>query len=301
MNDLITSMAENFEATDSRCLFCAGQVLPTGHVCGDRPSLRVGRCHGCDLVQVMEFDHATESHYAADDYFPADADPVYAREASWNLKRIEKCLALLPAPASRKVLDFGCGVGGFLKRAQPHFARVVGFDLSNRLIDAHQGAGMPCVADLADVPADTDTIVLFHVLEHVPRPWALVSDLLARFPAVDRVVVETPHTGEALLTWFDSAPYRLNHHSADHVYYFTAQSLRAVLEKAGLRILVDTQLQRYSLGNTFGWLYQGGGGGQNRWAAFNEKSFHDAYESALALAGVADSLFMIGEPVKVAR
>ena len=270
--------------------------MPTGHACGDRPELPVGRCENCGLERVMDFSHATESDYAADEYFPVDDAAIYAREAPWNAKRIERCVELLPTAASRKVLDFGCGIGGFLKRAQPNFASVIGFDLSRRLVEAHRAAGFPCVNDLSDVPSGIETIVLFHVLEHIPRPWLLLSDLLKRFPAVDRVVVEVPHTGEALLSWFNSPPYRLNHHSADHVYYFTPATLRAVLEKAGLCVVVDTQLQRYALGNTFGWLHSGRGGGQNGWTVFNEKTFHNAYEAALVKAGVADLLFMIAEP-----
>lgn len=282
-------------ATNS-CLFCQGELVPTGDACGDRPDLAIVRCENCGLVRVSDFTHATIDHYAADDYFPVDAAPIYAREAHWNVKRIEKCLELLPNAPARKILDFGCGIGGFLKRATPHFASVVGFDLSRRLVEAHRAEGLNCVSDLADVPANVDTVVLFHVLEHVPDPWRLVAGLVARFPAVDRVVVEVPHTAEALLSWFNSAPYRLNHHSADHLYYFTNSTLRAVLEKAGLQILVDAQVQRYALGNTFGWLLEGRGGGQNKWAAFNEKSFHDSYGAALAQAGVADSIFMIAAP-----
>jgi len=244
----------------------------------------------------MDVRHAVPAHYAADNYFPLDDSAMWAREAPWNEKRIERCIALLPAAAARKVVDFGCGIGGFLKRAQPHFARVVGFDLSKRVVEAHRAAGFSCVNRLADLPADTDTIVLFHVLEHIPEPWVLLAELLRQLPAVDRVVVEVPHTNEALLSWFDSAPYRLNHYSADHVNYFTPATLRAALEKAGLDVLVDTQLQRYALGNTFGWLHSGRGGGQNKWTAFNDRRFHDAYEAALVSAGVADSLFMIARP-----
>jgi SAM-dependent methyltransferase len=296
MNGLTQTQPQDADEARTLCLLCGGSVRPTGHACGDRPELPVGRCEGCGLIRVMDVSHATETHYAADDYFPLDDASVYTREAPWNEKRIERCLELLPMAASRRVLDFGCGIGGFLKRAKPHFASVIGFDLSKRLVEAHRSAGFPCVNDLADVPADTDTIVLFHVLEHAPRPWSLLADLLKRFPGVDRVVVEVPHTGEALLSWFDSAPYRLNHHSADHVYYFTPATLCAVLEKAGLGVVVDIQMQRYALGNTFGWLHSGSGGGQNRWTVFNERSFHDAYEAALVKAGVADSLFMIAKP-----
>jgi SAM-dependent methyltransferase len=278
------------------CLFCDGSLMPTGDSCGDRPDLAILRCKDCGLERVSDFAHANVDHYAADDYFPADDGPIYAREARWNIKRIENCLTYLPNADHRRILDFGCGIGGFLKRAKPHFGGVVGFDLSRRQVKAHRALGFDCSNDLDEIASDIDTIVLFHVLEHVPEPWRLVADLVARFPAVDRVVVEVPHTSEALLAWFDSEPYRRNHYSADHLYYFTNTTLRAALNRAGLDIVLDTQVQRYTLGNTFGWLLDGKGGGQNKWSAFNEKAFHDCYEAALARAGVADSVFMIGVP-----
>lgn len=280
----------------SLCRFCQGVLIDTGHACGDRPELRIGRCSNCGLVQVTDFSHATLAHYASDEYFPIDSAPIYAREAHWNVRRIEKCLDLLPRPATRRILDFGCGIGGFLKRAKPHFAEVIGFDLSRRVSEAHRQEGYACVSDLAEVPEDVDTIVLFHVLEHVPEPWLLISDLVARFRRVDRIVVEVPHNGEALLSCFDSTSYRLNHYSADHVYYFTNATLGAVLEKAGLTLLVDSQLQRYALGNTFGWLVDKKGGGQNKWTDFNDKKFHDVYDATLTTMGVADSVFVVATP-----
>ena len=235
-NDSTPMRQEGSVEVPAVCLLCGGPVRPTGHACGDRPELPVGRCENWRvfLERVMDFSHATESYYAADEYFPVDDAAIYAREAPWNAKRIERCVELLPTAASRRCLISAGGIGGFLKRAQPNFASVIGFDLSRRLVEAHRAAGFACVNDLSDVPSGIDTIVLFHVLEHIPRPWLLLSDLLKRFPAVDRVVVEVPHTGEALLSWFNSPPYRLNHHSADHVYYFTLTTLKAVLEKAGL-------------------------------------------------------------------
>jgi hypothetical protein len=71
-----------------------------------------------------------------------------------------------------------------------------------------------------------------------------------------------------------------------------------VVKRAGLRILVNDQMQRYTLGNTFGWLAEGQGGGQNKWPMFNESSFHVAYERVLTTAGIADSVFLVCEPVR---
>ncbi|MFP5223871.1 MAG: class I SAM-dependent methyltransferase [Acidobacteriota bacterium] len=268
------------------------------YCCADRPQLGIGLCAGCGLTQAMDFSHVRLDHYKADDYFPVDWRPVYEREASWNLKRLALLTALLPHPASRRILDYGCGIGGFVRRATGRFAAVTGFDLSPQRVAALRGDGFSCVNHMEDVPDDVDTLVLFHVLEHVPRPWELLADLLTSLPHVDRVVLEVPNESEALISLFDNADYRRNHYSADHIWYFTNATLRVVAEWAGLRVLKDTQMQRYALGNTFGWLSQGRGGGQNLWPFFGEPELDEAYEAALVGAGVADSVFLVCEPTR---
>ncbi len=278
------------------CPLCEGRSHPTGDRCGDRPDIGVRRCDACGLVHLASFAHTSTGHYGADTYFPADIAPLWEREEAWNLARISRLERELPRPRERVVLDFGCGIGGFLKRAQGSFGRVVGFDLSSRMVKLHRETGIVCHDRIDDLPGDIDTIVLFHVLEHVPRPWELLRELVVRFPRADRVVIEVPNGREVLVSLFDVPAYRANHYSADHLYYFDNATLGAVARRAGLQILVDSQMQRYPLGNTMGWIADGRGGGQNRWRLFSDPVFHAAYQQVLADAGAADSVFLICAP-----
>jgi hypothetical protein len=87
MDDLTQAIHASAIGTAPTCLLCGGSVQSTGAACGDRPELLVRRCEGCGL---MDFSHTIESHCAADDYFPLDEAAIYAREAPWNAKRIER-------------------------------------------------------------------------------------------------------------------------------------------------------------------------------------------------------------------
>lgn len=278
------------------CRLCDGPLEPTGAVCGDRPDLDVHRCLDCGAVQVADIAHATTGFYASDAYFPADWSVDWDREAHWNEKRVERCRAQLPDAPGRSLLDVGCGIGGFLRRAAPHFRRVVGFDLSRRVVERHRADGFEAFHDLDAVTGHIDTLVLFHVLEHVPEPWSLLDTLLRRFPAVDRVVVETPNTDEILMRRFDVPAFRRVHYSAEHIWYFTGATLERALGRAGLTIVHRGQLQRYTLGNLLGWIGQGRGGGQAEWPVFATKPFHDAYEAALERVGLADSVWLVATP-----
>jgi SAM-dependent methyltransferase len=286
----------------SVCPLCASASHPTGDRCGDRPDIKVLKCSACGLRHLSSFAHVSTGHYGADAYFPDDTSAMWERESSWNIRRIARLERELPSARTRTLLDFGCGIGGFLRRAQGRFGAVMGFDLSTRMAESHRAAGLQCFSDVADVPKTVDTLVLFHVLEHVAEPWALLGRLIDGFPRVDRVVIEVPNGGEMLVDRFDLPAYRATHYSADHLHYFDQATLRAAAHRAGLRVLSETQTQRYTLGNTMGWLREGRGGGQSRWPMFGSAEFHDAYEKALADAGVADSLMIVCEPAKgVAR
>ena len=278
------------------CGFCGRRVVPNGNVCNDRPGLGIGACESCDLVQVLDPGHVDESLYAQADYFPADLDPVRARERHWNAKRIAMVRALIADAKAKTVLDFGCGSGGFLEQGQDAFARLIGFDLSRRVVEDHRARGWRCVNALDEVPDSIDVITLFHVLEHVAAPWALLAGLRRRFVHAAHFVIEVPNTAEALNTIFENAAYGRNHFNSEHVYYFTAATLRRMVERAGLEVVIETQLQRYTLANTFGWLVNGRGGGQDLWPRFNDPALNQAWEAVLTEAGVADSLFFVCRP-----
>ncbi|MHC4514067.1 MAG: class I SAM-dependent methyltransferase [Planctomycetota bacterium] len=278
------------------CRFCANPLLPTGDVCNDREDLKIGRCQACNLVQTVDVSHVRIEYYASDSYLPEDLDQARARERAWNVKRVAYIKDLIPNHASRNVLDFACGSGGFLQQAQGVFASLTGYDLSPRLCQENQAAGWRCTSNIEEVPEDVDLIVLFHVLEHVPAPWIMLTDLQQRFPKAWDYVIEVPNTDEALNSVFQNEAYRRNHFSADHVNYFTSDTLRMVVEQAGLEVVVDTQLQRYTLANNLGWITCNEGGGQDLWPSFNDAALNEEYERVLVSQRAADSIFFVCRP-----
>lgn len=275
------------------CQFCSAPLSLTGDTCSDRPDLPIGRCTRCDLVQVTDFSHVAEAHYEAESYFPENPQIERERQKRWTRGRVARLKNHFPDISTKRILDFGCGTGAFLEKAHEEGWDVIGYDLNPKVCELHRKEGWRCAHDLEEVPRDRDILVLFHVLEHLAKPWEFLADLGKRFPSAAAYVIEVPNTNEALNTLFENAAYRRNHFSADHVYYFTNQTLRPVVERAGLVIEVDSQLQRYTLANQLGWLKNNKGGGQNIWGLFNADELNDSYERVLVDNGVADSVFFI--------
>jgi ubiquinone/menaquinone biosynthesis C-methylase UbiE len=282
-----------------RCNFCGKATTETAYECVDQPGLKVLKCDVCNLIQLSDFSHIDDSYYSSS-YYPATLALARERERAWNQKRVLILEEHIPGLSNLKVMDLGCGHGGFLEQAQGLFDTLVGFDLCSQHCELLNREGLRCVNNLVDVPpGEIDLIVMFHVLEHVKNPSEFLRDLQRRFYNVDTFVIEVPNTEEALNSLFDCQSYRVNHHSSQHLYYFSYNTLQRVVEDAGLECTLQTGFQRYSLANNFGWLAQGKGGGQFQYDIFNDQDLNNQYEKVLVQNRTADSILFICRPKNI--
>ena len=160
-------------------------------------------------------------------------------------------------------MDFGSGHGGFLEQAQGRIKDICGYEVSQRTCESHNQAGWRCYQFLTDVPVDREVILLFHVLEHIPDSQQFLEQLQDNFPQAKTFVIEVPNNDEVLNSLFENKAYRKNHYSSEHLFYFNPQTLRNIVESSKMEIQVETQLQRYTLANHFGWLKNQERGGQD--------------------------------------
>jgi 2-polyprenyl-3-methyl-5-hydroxy-6-metoxy-1,4-benzoquinol methylase len=278
---------------EKQCRYCSEALVLTGEYCCDNVDLAVGKCPACNLVQLVEISHVEGGYYSLAPSIPIDMAKERKRQSRWNQKRTSRLKDIIPDVSCKKVLDFGCGSGGFLEQAKGHFKEVVGYDLSERVCKEHRQKGWSCFNSFEQIPLDVDVITLFHVLEHVAKPWELLVKLRTRFSKAETLVIEVPNTNEALISLFENKVYRKNHYSSEHLWYFTTETLAMVLEKSGLTITVKSQLQRYSLANNLGWLSFNKGGFQDVWENFDNSRLDAEYEKALTAVKAADSVFFI--------
>lgn len=102
----------------------------------------------------------------------------------------------LPDRASR-VLDYGCGNGDFLERAEALGHQVWGVDFDPEAIDVARKRGFPVVlaGEGEDkLPEDKfDLITANHVIEHVADPRALLRAFRKRLAPGGRLFIEVPN------------------------------------------------------------------------------------------------------------
>ena len=117
-----------------RCYLCQSTNFSTrkGSV-RDNDQLQILECHSCGLVQLSSLDHLQQGHYENSGMHGADPEPIEVWErntAEDDNRRFEMLKTLLP---NQRVLDFGCGNGGFLKKAQELASGVTGIEPERRV------------------------------------------------------------------------------------------------------------------------------------------------------------------------
>ena len=235
-------MLLNGELIEVACGFCGG---------GDRDALvtvgnlRVVQCKECKLVYVTPRPtaNALRTLYAA--YHLRDG----GSEHSWAslMRRIfEESADVLKdsrnGNGQGRLLDVGCGFGGFVELMCRRGWKAEGIDPSPNVVAAAAKKGIPVrlgtLEECGALAASFDAITMFYVLEHLADPMRALRkayDLLApggillvRVPDTTPIVrMLTPFALGASL--YD-APY--------HLYDFSSSVLRKMLEKTGFEEIV---------------------------------------------------------------
>jgi len=234
-------------------------------VCGNRErhieyELKAGNvvaCTGCSLVSMVGVDTTElvrccydENYYRRGDspcvagyfdYFGAEAKD--RRATAETLALAIRSLA----PRARRVLDLGCGGGYLVSALHEQGIEAVGADTSayaiGRAVAAESGRFVHGGADGAEISAlaPYDSIAMIDVIEHLPDPVTTLRQVTALMRPGGLILVLTPRYGGRLQAEQGS---EYVHFARDHMYYFTAQTLRAVLARGtkSARIQIDDVL-----------------------------------------------------------
>jgi 2-polyprenyl-3-methyl-5-hydroxy-6-metoxy-1,4-benzoquinol methylase len=139
-------------------------------------------------------------------------------------------------------LDVGCGGGAFVYAARQQGWDAYGCDLSAPAVEHARSFwsldGLVHCVDLDDVEMDEkfDVVTAFHLLEHSYSP----EDLLRRFRSIllddGLLVIAGPNFGSKDVSE-DAEVFERVAGLPYHVTHFTPSTLRALLQKAGYRII----------------------------------------------------------------
>lgn len=148
-----------------------------------------------------------------------------------------------------RLLDVGCAAGFFLSEAQEQGWQVQGLDVSAFAANYTQerfgiSARHGSLLDLDFGDQRFDLVTMWDVIEHVPDPAANIAKIAGMLEPGGLFALATPDVGSlpAKLTGQRWVGYKLQE---EHVYYFSSDTLRAMLSLAGFEILDVYHVGKY--------------------------------------------------------
>jgi 2-polyprenyl-3-methyl-5-hydroxy-6-metoxy-1,4-benzoquinol methylase len=209
-------------------------------------------------------------------------------------RRLKSSLKIL---TGRKVADFGCGRGDFLRLVQPYCNEVVGVELQQNYVDELNSDGVSCVNNLDAIgDKSLDVVVSFHVLEHLSNPLETLSELMRKIVSGGQVLIEVPNANDFLLSTVSCEEFKQFTLWSQHLVLHTQESLRKTLEFVGLKDIQIEGVQRYPLSNHLNWLVNGKAGGhKSPLSVLDSDVLFDAYQSSLTRIDATDTLVAVAK------
>jgi SAM-dependent methyltransferase len=239
----------------STCSVCHGDLLQRID-----PNWNFCLCRECGFIFDSPRPSSGEivAFYSQAGKYDSWLEEEAARERLWK-RRLRK---LLPYSKPGSLLDIGTGIGQFLHVARPFFREVHGTEVSESAVRvAKEKYALEILHGAADklplAPDSFDNISLFHVLEHVPDPGALIEtcgNLLRRrgtlFVAVPNDVLAWTSSIKKLGKKLGFAPFekfspalgiaKAGSSREIHLSHFTPSVLRHLLESRGFSMVAES-------------------------------------------------------------
>lgn len=225
---------------------------------------KIFKCIECGTVQkgIQNATDHEEFHRESGQSSEINLDPMSESYRQRNRIDIDRRKELLDPILNEDqlLLDFGTGIGGFLKAVDDKVEKAIGCEINESQAEfVRRELGFEVYQDLESAGSvidrdSIDVITMFHVLEHLVDPVEYLNDCREILDNDGYLIVEVPNHDDWLLEF--SEDYSDFYYQDAHSYYFDPESLQNVLERSGYCTEI-TGVQRYSYKNAVNWLLKG--------------------------------------------
>ncbi len=209
---------------------------------------RLVRCRSCGLQYVSPRPLASD---IVDAYSGGD-DPAYVSQVAARERTFADAVAHIETilPGRGRILDVGTAAGAFLAAARGRGWQVEGCEPNAWLAEwGSRHYGIPIrtgeLFDQSFAPGSFDVVTLWDVIEHTPDPTRVIGTVRYLIRPGGVLVVNYPDIG----SWIARAlGRRWPFLSSVHLYYFTRETMRSLLERHGFEVIeIRAHFQRLEL------------------------------------------------------
>jgi len=213
-------------------------------------------CNSCYLLYCLEHHHVVSPDYVNLDSLDIDAKRIWCQGhhkvsayKQWN-KNFKYMSQAKDHPM--RLLDIGCGTGGFLEHSQKSEFELYGFDASNAQSEyarkrfpnvRHASSCSEYLDKHGDQNLLFDVVTMWDVLEHIRNPLDYLREMRRVIRPGGLIYISTPN---GLAKLWKRKLYKLLLLDIDcggefmpweHVFYYSPRSLKFLLSLSGFKVL----------------------------------------------------------------
>ena len=259
----------------------------------DNPQINILECSGCGLVYLSSFEHIQDKHYEESGMHVGEIPEINSWLQATELDDRRRYEFVKDIIFDKNILDFGCGVGGFLGIAKSIVKTASGIELESALQSSFLKRNLNVYPSLEVANKENkkyQIITAFHVIEHLKNPKKILKNLADLLDENGEIIIEVPNSDDALLTLYESKDFQNFTYWSQHLFLFNSKTLTELFKQAGLKINWLKHIQRYQLSNHLYWLSKGASCGQKYWQFLDNNRLALEYERQLASIGKTDTL-----------
>jgi 2-polyprenyl-3-methyl-5-hydroxy-6-metoxy-1,4-benzoquinol methylase len=216
---------------------------------GNGPALRfaVVRCKRCQLIYTNPRpDTASIGRFYPADYRPhrrprkiRQATARRSKFARWSGRSVPERDGDLPWVGQGRLLDFGCGGGSYMKRMSDQGWTVTGLDAAVGAVrQVQEELGLKALVGSLPHPelgpGSFDVITMWHSLEHVHRPLAILREAWRLLVPGGKLVIACPNIDSWAYRAFGPSWFALD--LPRHLIHFTPQTVHGMLTAGGFEV-----------------------------------------------------------------
>ena len=277
------------------CPICRGGAKLVHKGTRDNSAVDVYQCDECGTKYLSSIDKNNDYEngfmYETNNLSDLNMDERLELFRADDIRRYEmvenSCLG-------KKVLDFGCGFGGFLNYISRVADVAYGVELGKNEREYLTNRGIKCFKTIDESGQKFDIITLFHTFEHLTEPRAWLNKFSQYLDRNGYLIIEVPNANDILLSLYESDKFADFTYWSAHLFLYTIKSLTMLIEECGkYNIISSGQVQRYPISNHLMWLAKGVPGGHNKWNYMDSKELDEAYARKLEELEMCDTLFFV--------
>ncbi|HXA21578.1 MAG TPA: class I SAM-dependent methyltransferase [Acetobacteraceae bacterium] len=219
------------------CLTCGGAYGPS-RISG------LLRCRACGFMtaDVRLGDGALAALYGRDYFHGEEYHDYLAEEESLRANFARRIVTLrqhVPNLAEAVLFEIGCAYGFFLEEVKDVVHQTSGIDISADAVrHAVELLGVNAICGdylRTDIGRRPDLIVMWDTIEHLARPDLFLAKAARDLRPGGYIAITTGDIGSPFAR-FRGGRWRMIH-PPTHLHYFSASTLRLVLERTGFEVV----------------------------------------------------------------